>query len=217
MKFYMTPGSCSIGVHVLLEECELFFQAHIIDLLAGANLSPEFLAINPRGSVPALALNDGNVLTDFESIAVWLADNHPKKNLLPSAGPERERLLQVMRYVIAVLHGEGFTRVFVAERYAKSADAKSSIQHEGRAAVQRGFERLQTMLTGARYVSDTFSVADAAVFYVEFWAVRSGIPLPARAREHFEAMCGRAAVRQVLAEEGYVSTLRQYPASLELR
>lgn len=215
MRFYMTPGSCSTGIHILLEECEVPFQVHIVNLLAGENLSPDFLAVNPRGSVPALALDDGRALTSFQSIALWLAAAHPERSLLPTDVRLKAHARDLMEYVVEVMHGEGFTRVFVPERYGASPAELAEVQAEGRRAVERGFRRVEALFLGAPYVLERFSIADAALFYAEFWADRVGIELPPRCQQHFEAMLGRASVRQVLSEEGYVSTLRKYAPSLQ--
>ena len=91
LKFYMTPGSCSTGIHVLLEELELLFEAHVVNLVAGDNMRPEYLAINPRGSVPTLVRTDGSALTDFITIARWLAEAYPKRKLLPDPEEDRAR------------------------------------------------------------------------------------------------------------------------------
>jgi glutathione S-transferase len=208
----MTPGSCSIGIHVLLEELELFFEAHVVNLIAGEHSRPAFLAINPRASVPVLVRTDGTALTDFISIARWLAETHPKCGLLPPSEHERAQALRVMEHVVGFIHGEGFTRVFVADRYAQDPDGKSAAESEGRQLVAKGFERLEPMLMGPTYVLASFSIADAALFYVEFWADRVGIPLPPRYARHYSAMLTRRSVRQVLGEEGYQSVLRKYPA-----
>ena len=63
MKFYMTPGSCSTGIHILLEELELPFEVYIVNLPKGDHLKPEYLAINPKATIPALVRDDGPVLT----------------------------------------------------------------------------------------------------------------------------------------------------------
>ena len=210
MKLYMTPGSCSMGIHVLLEELELFFQAHVVDLLAGDNSKPEFLAINPRGSVPALVRDDGSALTDFESIAVWLADSYPRRGLLPADPLERARVIELLQYAVNVLHGEGFTRIFVTQHYAVDPEDERVVSREGRALVERGFAKFAALLEGRSWLADRFSIADAALFYLEFWAERIQLPLPPNLQAHFERMLQRPAVRQVLGEEGYVSTLRKY-------
>lgn len=212
LAFYMTPGSCSTGIHVLLEELDLFFEAHVVDLMAGDNRRPEFLALNPRGSVPVLVRSNGAVLADFIAIAVWLAESHPKHALLPSSADARAHALQVMEYVLGVVHGEGFTRVFMADRYASDAEDRKATEGAGHQIVRQGFQRLETMFLGSPYVAGAFSVADAALFYVEFWAERVGLALPTRCETHYRAMLKRPAVRRVLGEEGYQSVLRKYPA-----
>jgi len=79
MKFYMTPGSCSTGIHILLKEIGLFFEAYILNLPRGDHLKPDYLAINPNGAIPTLVLDDGTALTDFVSIATWLARTYPRR------------------------------------------------------------------------------------------------------------------------------------------
>ncbi|MDD2739388.1 MAG: glutathione S-transferase N-terminal domain-containing protein [Methylomonas lenta] len=77
IKFYFTPGACSIGIHILPEELELIFEAYVIDLLAGEQHKPEFLAITPKASIPTLVRDDNTALTEFQAIAYWLARSHP--------------------------------------------------------------------------------------------------------------------------------------------
>jgi glutathione S-transferase len=211
MKFFMTPGSCSLGIHILLEELELLFEVHMVDLLAGDNRKPEFLAVNPRGSVPTLVPDHGPPLLDFVSIAAWLAAQAPARQLLPDA--RRASLLELMEYAITVVHGEGFTRIFVAAQRAESAAERAALEHEGRAIVRQGFARLVPMMRGPRYIEEQLTVADAALFYLEFWSDRIDLPLPERCQLHYRTMLERRAVRQVLAEEGYASTLRKYSGS----
>jgi glutathione S-transferase len=213
MKFYMTPGSCSTGIHILLEELELLFEVYIVDLLRGDHRRPEFLAINPRGTIPTLVRDDGSALGDFRTIALWLAGAHPKRQLLPAQVHAREHVLRVVDQVVDVIHGQGFTRIFVADQYASDIAEQSAVQREGRSIVERAFARLAPVLQGVMYVAEPFSIADAALFYVEFWADRTALPLPTRLQAHYHTMLQRPAVRQVLAEEGYVSTLRTHAAT----
>lgn len=208
LKFYMTPGSCSTGIHILLEELELVFEAHVLNLPAGDHLKPAYLAINPRGTVPALVRDDGSALTDFQSIARWLAETWPKARLAPEGPQEAERARGLMDYVGHVLHGQGFTRIFTTERYSADSAEFPAIQSEGRERVNKGFAYLDRLLAGGDYVLPRFSIADASLFYVEFWAERIGLALPPHCHAHYRRLLGRRAVRQVLAEEGYASALR---------
>ncbi len=208
MTFYMTPGSCSTGIHILLEECGLIFEASIVNLLAGDQYKPDYAAINPKGSIPALVLNDGTALTEFSAIAWWLARSYPKRKLLPEDLKDEVQALSVMNYVVHTLHTQGFARIFTTERFAPSSSDHESVKAQGRQIIDKAFAIVDRELVGRQYVIGQFTIADAALFYVEFWADRIGIPLPANCQAHYRRMLTRPAVRQVLAEEGYASVLR---------
>lgn len=208
MKFYMTPGSCSTGIHILLEECGLVFEAYIVNLLAGDQYKRDYLAINPKGSVPALVLDDGTALTEFSAIAWWLARSYPKRRLLPAALSDEVQVLSVMNHAVNTLHTQGFARIFTTERFSPNSAEHETVKAQGRQIVEQGFTIVDRQLAGREYVVDHFTIADAALFYVEFWAERIGIPLPDNCRAHYRRLLTRPAVRQVLAEEGYASALR---------
>lgn len=204
----MTPGSCSTGIHILLEECGLVFEAHIVNLLAGDQYKPDYLAINPKGSIPALVLDDGTALTEFSAIAWWLARSYPKRQLLPATVAGEVRALGLMNYAVHTLHMQGFARIFTTERFAPSSGDHESVKAQGRQIIDQGFAIVDRELAGREYVDAQFGIADAALFYVEFWAERIGIPLPENCLAHYRRLLTRPAVRQVLAEEGYASVLR---------
>ena len=207
-KFYMTPGSCSTGIHILLEECGLVFEAYIVNLLAGDQYKKEYLAINPKASVPALVLDDGTALTEFSAIAWWLARSYPKRKLLPDSIEGEVRVLGIMNYAVHTLHTQGFARIFTTERFSPDSGTHETVKAQGRQIIEQGFAIVNRELAGRDYVAEQFGIADAALFYVEFWADRTGIPLPENCQAHYRRMLTRPAVRQVLAEEGYASVLR---------
>ena len=203
MKFYMTPGSCSTGIHILLEELELFFEVYIVNLLAGDNRKPEYLALNPRGSVPTLVLDDGTPLTSFQDIAWWLARTYPKAGLLPESSDNGGRVSEVMDYVVNTIHGQGYTRIFTTANYSSDASMHGAIQQSGREIVSKGLALMDEKLANRDYVTGRFGIADAALFYVEFWADKIKLGLPPNCLAHYRRMLQRPAVRQVLMEEGY--------------
>lgn len=209
MKFYMTPGSCSTGIHILLEECGLVFEAHLVNLLAGDHFKPDYLRINPKGTIPALVREDGSALTDFQSIAWWLAKTNPRRKLLPDNLEEELRVIEVLNHAVNTLHGQGFTRIFTTENYSTSQAEQKSIKAKGHIIIDKGFVLIDKQLNGREYVVDHFTIADAALFYVEFWADRSDIVLPENCRSHYERMLARPSVRQVLMEEGYAAVYRE--------
>jgi glutathione S-transferase len=203
MKFYMTPGSCSTGVHILLEEAGLVFEAYIVNLVKGDHLKPEYLAINPQGTIPTLVRDDGVALTDFVSIATWIAETYPRRKFLPEEREARDEALAAMAFCVGHIHGEGFRRVFVPERYQSKGVDIEAIKAEGRAIVASALIAIDSELKGKDYVAGSFSIADAALFYNEFWADKIGMELPPACLAHYQRMKARPAVRQVLAEEGY--------------
>lgn len=210
LKFYMTPGSCSTGIHILLETLELPFEAWVVNLPAGEHLRPEYLKINPRGTIPTLVLDDGRALTDFKSIALWLAETYPRGGLLPATPALAARAVELLDFTLGQLHGEGFTRIFTTERYLSPRDTppgsalRDDVAAHGREVVRQGFEAIEQRLPAEGYaVGPQFSIADAALFYNEFWADKVGIPLPPKVQAHYQRVRARPVVRQVLAEEGY--------------
>ncbi|MDV7212011.1 glutathione S-transferase family protein [Azotobacter beijerinckii] len=208
MKFYMTPGSCSTGIHILLEELELVFEAHLVNLLAGDQFTPEYLALNPKATIPTLVRDDGTALTDFQSIAWWLARSQPKRRLLPEDADGEARVLEAMNFAVGTLHGQGFARIFTTEKFAADPAQHEAVQAPGREILERGFAVADRLLEGHDYLVGNFGIADCALFYVEFWADRTGIALPANCQAHYRRMLQRPAVRQVLQEEGYAAALR---------
>lgn len=203
LTFYMTPGSCTTGIHILLEECEALFSVELVNLMAGDQNAESFRAKNPKGSIPMLQLDDGEVLTEFEAIACWLAWTHPRKGLISTDPLQAARTLELMAYAVSALHMQAFARIFTPERFIAGSSDLESVKAEGHRRVSEGFEIVAAQLPSSGYACGEFSIADAALFYVEFWADRTGIELPPSVRSHFELMLQRPCVRQVLMEEGY--------------
>ena len=203
MKFYMTPGSCSTGIHILLEELDLPFEVTIVNLPRGDHTTPDYLAINPKATIPTLVRNDGSALTEFQAIAWWLARSHPKAALLPGNADGEARVIEAMDYVVGTLHGQGFARIFTTDCFTPNAADHDAVKARGREIVEQGFAIMNAMLAGRDYVAGRFSIADAALFYVEFWADKLGIALPEHCDAHYQRMRARPVVQRVLREEGY--------------
>jgi glutathione S-transferase len=211
LKFYMTPGSCSTGIHILLEELDLPFEVTIVNLPAGDHRRPGYLALNPKGSIPTLVLDDGSALTEFQAIAYWLARSYPRKRLLPDDPLQAALTLELMDYVVGTVHGQGYTRIFTAGRYlpdgltdADRTTWQQDIQARGQAMVSEAFALIEARLPDAAYAMGAhFTLADAALFYVEFWADKIGPALPPRCAAHYQLVRARPVVQRVLREEGY--------------
>jgi glutathione S-transferase len=203
MKLYLTPGSCSTGIHILMEELELVFEAQLVNLLAGDHNTPAYLTMNPKATIPTLVRDDGSTLTEFQAIAYWLARSYPKAKLLPGDPDGDARVIELMDYVVGTVHGQGFARFFTTDRFAPSKADFEAVRAQGMDIVKRGFAIVNDALPPEGYVMDTFTIADAALFYVEFWAYKTGIVLPENCLKHYRLMLERPVVRRVLMEEGY--------------
>jgi len=203
MRFYFTPGACSIGIHILLEELDLVFEAYLLNLMNGDQHKPEFLAINPKGTIPTLVCDNGTSYSEYQAIAYWLARKYPKAHLLPDDMDLATKAMEIMDYVVGTIHGQGFLRIFVPEKFNTAAEAFPAIKQEGEVIVNKAFAILNAQIADSGYCLGDFSIADAALFYVEFWALRSGIQLPANCLQHYRLMLSRPAVKRVLLEEGY--------------
>lgn len=211
LQFHMTPGSCTTGIHILLEELELPFQVSIVNLPAGDHRQPAYLAINPKGTIPTLVLDHVASLTSFSSIAYWLARRYPRKRLLSDDPFLAARAIELMDYAVGTVHGQGYTRIFTTDKYLpEGLDAtetqrwSETIQAQGRRIVVEAFDVIEAGLPETGYAMGAdFGIADAALFYVLFWATRTQIPLPPRCLALFERIRARPVVQQVLREEGY--------------
>jgi glutathione S-transferase len=212
--FYMTPGSCSTGIRILREELELPFAVTVVNLPALEHRSPEFLSINPKGTIPAWRPSDGQVLTEFASIAFRLAVRHPRARPLPAEPLSAARAIELLSHVVATVHGQGYTRMFTPDAHlpatpppAQRAEWTASTQARGREIVADAFAVIDAGLPAPEHdgyaVGSDYSIADAALFYVEFWADKTGLVLPPRCAAHDQRVRDRPAVRRVLREEGY--------------
>jgi glutathione S-transferase len=202
MKLMYSPGACSLGIHVLLEEIGKPYEAQVVDLRAGAQFKAEFTAVNPKSKVPTLVRDDGSVLTEFPAIAFWLARTNPDSKLLPDDAEGQARALEALDYVVATLHMQGFARIFRPSNFAPSAVNEDAVKARGREIFGNGLGVLNNALAGKDYLVGQFSIADAALFYLEFWAAALlKMDLRPRVTAHYQRMLARPAVQRVLRQE----------------
>ena len=199
MKLFIKPGACSLSPHIVLEETGLPHELEIVDLQSKKTASGgDFWAINPKGYVPALLLDNGTLLTEGPAIVQYLADQAPSKNLAPANGTlERYVLQSWLNYIGTELH-RNFSPFFNPECPAAWRDLT-------RATLERRFAHVNNELAQRDYLMGSqFSVADAYLFTVMSWAPYvqldlSGMPhlLAFQAR-----VAARPAVQAALKAEG---------------
>ena len=204
MKLMYSPGACSIGIHVLLEEIGKPYQLEAVNFRESAQYQPPYTGVNPKSKVPTLERDDGSILTEFPVIARWLALKNPQANLIPKDEETDIRAMEVMEYAVGTIHSQGFTRLFRTERFAPSAADHEKVKAQGREQIEKGFAVVDKALEGKNYLGgNNLSAADAALFYVEFWGgKRMNMPLPANCAAHLNRMLARPSVQRVLQQEG---------------
>lgn len=201
-KLFYSPGACSLGIHVLLEEIGKPYETSPVSLRDGGQFKPEFAAVNPKAKVPALVRDDGSTLTEFPAIAYWLARTNPAAKLLPEDIDAQARVLEAMDYVVSTIHMQGFSRLFGPAKYAPSEADHEAVLARGRELIDKGLALMDKTLAGRDYIAGSFSIADAALFYVETWAGAKGITLPSNCAAHLARMKARPAVQRVMKQEG---------------
>ena len=199
MKLYHARGSCSLGIRILLEEIGADYDLIELSFANGDQHKPGYLALNPKGKVPALSRPDGSLLTEFPVIAQWLAETYPQAQLLGDSPAARWRILETMEYVVSSLHMRGATLVFRANRFAPSPEAQAFLKEHALSVVREGFEQLEALLDGRESFFGGVTLADAAVFYLVNWHERLGLDLPAGLAAFHQRMMQRPSVQRALA------------------
>ena len=202
MKLLYSPGACSLGIHVLLEEIGKPYEVEPVDLRQPV-ADRALTAINPKSKVPTLIRDDGSVLTEYPAIAFWLAGSNPQTSLLPLTLEVQTRALELTEFCVSTLHMQGFARMFAARRAATPAEAEA-MTSLGRGIVERGFARMSDALGTREWLLGrySYSIADSALFYCCTWAAAFNVTLPDNLAGHLARMKARPAVAAVLQAEG---------------
>jgi glutathione S-transferase len=198
MKLYYAPGACSLGIHVLLEEIGQPYDTHKINMQAGEQTQPAFLAINPKGKVPAVEFEDGSVLTEWPAIASYLA----YAPLVPHDKKAAGHAMETVNFINGTMHADGFRRIFRPGGFTPNEADQPAVKAKGLEIFTQGFEMMAKLLGDKDYLFGAFSIADAALFYVTFWAGFIKLPVPDAISAHHRRMLARPAVQTVLKAEG---------------
>jgi glutathione S-transferase len=196
-------GTCAIGIQVLLEEVGMTYDIKKADFSKGEQHTPEFRAINPKGKVPALVRDDGSVLTEYGAIAMWLALTHPDKKLVPTDPEGMARVIEALDFAVGTLHMLSWRMFRRPDAYTANADEQTQLKERGRDAVEKGLAVVNDQLEGKDWIAGDYSIADSALYYVEFWVAEvAKWPLPANVQKHYDRMKQRPSVQVSRKEEG---------------
>ena len=198
MKLYYSPGACSLAVHIVLREAQYKFDLDRVDLAAKKTEGGEdYLAVNGKGYVPALKLDDGTTLTEVGAIIQYLADEKPRRNLAPKPRTtERYRLIEWINFTASEIHkalGDFFNPKMTPEWREARLERLS-----------KRLDYLNKALGTSEYLMGEFSVADAYLYTVLRWTSIHKIdlsPWPS-IQAYMERLAARPAVKKAMKAEG---------------
>jgi len=198
MKLYYSPGACSLAAHIVLREAGIEFQPVEVNLGTKKTVNgDDFLAINPKGYVPALEFEDGQVLTEDHVIIQYLADQKPALGLAPAFGTmARYRLMEWLGFIATEVH-KGFGPLW-------NSTTPETTRQNAVAQLSRRFEYLAGKLAGGPWLmGEAYTVADAYLFTVLRWSDVHHIDLSRWPRliEYMGRVTQRSAVQEALRAE----------------
>ena len=200
MKLYYAPGACSLSPHIVAEEAGIKLDLEKVDLKTHKTESGEdFYAINPKGYVPTLKLDDGTVLTEGPAIVQYLADQKPDSHLSPACGTlERYKLQEWLTFINSEIH-KNFSPLFGAASEEVKADSKAKLS--------KRFDYVNKELAGKDYLlGANFTVADAYLFVMLTWGNHLKLDLTPYSNLHafFARVFARPKVHAAMKAEGLV-------------
>lgn len=197
MKLYYAPGACSLSPHIVA--CEAGIQLELVKVDLGEHKTEsgaDFTEVNPKGYVPALQLEGGEILTEGPAIVQFLAEQKPERDLAPEYGTlDHYRLLEWLNYISTEVH-KAFAPLF-----SQAADEE---KERAKNTVGKRFDFVEERLDGDYLLGDHFSVADAYLYTVFCWLGVHKIPTDRWPKlEAFRKRVEeRPAVQKALGEEG---------------
>lgn len=189
--------------HIALEEAGARYDTVLVDEDAGEHKRPAYLAINPRGKVPALRLPSGEILVENLAIQAHVARTHPQAALMPTDLEGEAKALSLMAFFASAVH-PAFSHYWAPHRFTADRAGEAGVKARGLEAFLGHCRELDARLAGRDWFLDGFSLVDGYAFVFHGWGLRAGADM--RALEHLTAhqdrMLARPAVQRVLAREG---------------
>jgi len=200
MKLYYAPGACSLSPHIVSREAGIDLALEKVDIGTKKTESGrDYLTVNPKGYVPALELDDGQVLTEGPAVVQYLADLKPESGLAPPYGTmERYRLMEALAFINSEIH-KGYAPLF--------GPLSDEARAERIAYIQKRFGLVERMLDGKSFLlGERFTVADAYLFVMVNWKNSLNVDLSAFSNVlAFHArVAARPAVQAALRAEGLI-------------
>lgn len=205
MQLYAMPGTCALAPNIVAVWGEV--QLEVVNLARGAHREPDYLAINPKGQVPALVLDDGRVITEAAAIMRYLAALSTKGDLNPSEPLAWARIDEAVSYFTSEIHSD-FGGHFAPQRFAASESGQAEVRAATYDKLARHMERLETTLlaNGGQWYLGERTIADAYLLVILRWidgtpVALSDFPSLTQFRERLAADVG---VHEAMARQNMV-------------
>jgi glutathione S-transferase len=203
LKLYYFPGTCAVATHIALAETGAPYTVEKVDFKTNQQTSPQYLAINPKGRVPALATDRG-VLTETQAMLAYLAQTFPEARLAPLddafAFAQVQAFNSYLCSTVHVNHAHRMRGSRWATEESSFADMKRMVPKSMGASLAL-VER--DLLKGPWVMGEQYTVCDAYLYAIAQWLEGDGVDLSAlpKVMDHRKRMDERPAVRKMLAEE----------------
>ena len=202
LKLYYAPGTCALASHIALQEAAAAYTTERVDFKTNQQNSPEYLAINPKGRVPAL-VTDRGILTETPAMLAFIAQSFPQAKLAPLDDPFEFAQLQAFNsYLCSTVHVAHAHRprgYRWATEEASFADMKRKVPE----TMGAGFALIERDLRGPWVMGAAYTICDPYLFTLAQWLEGDGVDLSVLPKviDHRKRMAQRPAVRQAIADE----------------
>lgn len=202
MRFFYSPGSCALATHIALEDAGAEYEAVRVNFAAEQQRSPEYLAINPKGRVPALATDQG-ILTETPALLAFIAQTYPQAKLAPEDAFGFAKAQAFNAYLCATVHVAHAHRMR-GYRWADDPAAHAAMKAKVPESVTNAFLVIEEgMLEGPYVLGEAYSICDPYLFTLSSWLEADGADIAGlpRVMAHRRLMTHRESVKRAIAME----------------
>lgn len=170
LTLYWARETGALAPQILLEELDLDYERVVLELDQQDQKTSEFLAINPKGQIPALGLDDGSILTESAAIMMHLADQHIEAGLIPlPATAERAQVYRWMTFAVANIY-DADLRIFYSEDYSTDAAGVDAIRAQARIDLDNAWGIVEAALReGPYFLGERYSILDPYLLMLAYW------------------------------------------------
>ncbi len=207
MKLFFSTGTCALAPHIVMAELNMVYELEAVNLKDKTCASGDFYKINMKGSVPALKMENGEILTEGAIISQYLVDQKNEGTLLPKFGTnDRFRALEWMNFISTDIH-KNFSPLFSAERSYASLETQNEVKNVYKKILTDKFNFIAEKLGQNDYLmGNQFTIADAYMFTCLAWTKYVGLDLNnwSNLTSYMKRVSERPAVMRAMKEQGMI-------------